>query len=69
MIKLENSLQANKTIQNLKFNNETKLVRENSGRTTDPLTLCQPAPSPVCSHLYRAPGYISWVVLNNVSWR
>lgn len=36
MIKLENSLQANKTIQNLKFNNETKLVRENSGRTADP---------------------------------
>lgn len=36
MIKLENSLQANKTIQNLKFNNETKLVRENSGRTIDP---------------------------------
>ncbi|XP_031207171.1 coiled-coil domain-containing protein 154 isoform X6 [Mastomys coucha] len=28
MIKLENSLQANKTIQNLKFNNETKLRTE-----------------------------------------
>lgn len=67
-MKLENSLQANKTIQNLKFNNETKLVRENSGRTT--------APSPSAS-LPKAPvpispgpqGHIGWVVQSSVSWR
>lgn len=67
MIKLENSLQANKTIQNLKFNNETKLVRENSGRTTDPFNLYQPAPSPSVPTPPGPQKYVSWVVLNSVA--
>lgn len=52
MIKLENSIQAHKTIQNLKFNTETKLVRGARGLPG----LGRPAPLPLAQRLPSSPA-------------
>lgn len=68
-MKLENNLQANKTIQNLKFNNETKLVRGSCEKTTDPSSSTSRPQVPLLLNPWGPRQFTSWVVLYSVSRR